>query len=146
MQLLRDSAQNPTRVNSDRRRWVFGICGRGVSATGCFALGRRLAVAFICLMAGAGWNPVFPQSQAPPSEKAADAFFAGTVEEVAADHVSVSRVAQGKKEKREFHLTSDTKVEGRLRTKVRVTVRYSSGDEGDTATLIIIRATTAKQK
>jgi hypothetical protein len=110
------------------------------------SLSRRVAAAFICLLATVGWNRGLSQSQASPSEKAADAFFAGIVEEVTTDHLSVSRVTQGKTEKRDFHLTADTKIEGRLRAKVRVTVRYTSADDGDIATLIIIRAGTAKQK
>jgi len=40
-------------------------------------------------------------------------------------------------------VTSGTKVEGRLRVKVRVTVRYVTDEDGDTATLIIVR--TAQQ-
>jgi hypothetical protein len=56
----------------------------------------------------------------------------------------VSRAVLGKTEKREFKLTADTKVEGKLRTKVRVTVRYESGESGDTATLIVVRQADSK--
>jgi hypothetical protein len=80
-------------------------------------------------------------AQQEPPENKVDTFFAGTVTEFSPDKVEVSRVVSGKKENRAFRVTPDTKVEGKLRTKVRVTVRYSSTDEGDTATLIIVRTT-----
>ncbi|SRR5579883_653921 len=105
---------------------------------------RRFAAVFVTLVAASGLHPAWPQAPPAPAEKSADAFFAGIVEEVTADHVSVSRVAQGKTEKRDFHLTPGTKIEGRLRPRVRVTVRYTSGDDGDTATLIVIRASRPK--
>jgi hypothetical protein len=47
----------------------------------------------------------------------------------------------GKPENRSFVVTAETKVEGRLRARVRVTVRYISDDDGDTATLIVVRST-----
>ena len=49
-------------------------------------------------------------------------------------------------EKRTFRVTPDTKVEGKLRMKVRVTVRYTSGDdEEDVATLIVVRTSQPKK-
>jgi hypothetical protein len=78
-------------------------------------------------------------AQQEASEKKPDTFFAGNVTEFTPQKISVSRVVSGKKENRTFRMTPDTKVEGKLRTKVRVTVRYSSDDDGDTATLIIVR-------
>lgn len=67
---------------------------------------------------------------------------------MAADHISVARVVQGKTEKRVFRLVPETKVEGQghLRLKVRVTVRYQSRDEGDTATMIVVRTPTKTKK
>ena len=46
-----------------------------------------------------------------------------------------------------FKITAQTKIEGgRLRLRQRIYVRYTSGDNGDTAILVIIRpATTAKK-
>jgi hypothetical protein len=80
--------------------------------------------------------------------KAPDTFFAGTVTELTSEMLVVGRTVRGKAESRTFQLTPQTKTEGKLAAKVRVTVRYITDDEGDTATLIVVRGTpkTAKQK
>jgi hypothetical protein len=74
-----------------------------------------------------------------------DNYFAGTVVETAKDHLKVSRVLQGKTEQRVFRVTPDTKVEGNLRNRVRVTVRFTSDGDSYTAVLVLVR-TTGKQK
>jgi len=51
----------------------------------------------------------------------------------------VGRTVRGKAESRKFQLTAQTKTEGKLAVKVRVTVRYITDDDGDTATLIVVR-------
>lgn len=67
----------------------------------------------------------------------------------------MSRVVSGKTENRPFKLTPETKIEtaagakwdtGKLRVKQRVTVRYMTSDDGDVATLIVVRMTQQKQK
>ena len=78
--------------------------------------------------------------------KPAENFFAGTVTVCTAEKITVSRIVLGKTEKRDFKLTADTKVEGKLKTNVRVTVRYDSSEDGDIATLIVIRANDSKKK
>jgi hypothetical protein len=80
-----------------------------------------------------------------PVEKKADdpkpdTFFAGTVTEFTAERITVSRVNLGKTEKRSFRVTPDTKCEGKLKAKVRVTVKYVVTDDGETAELIIVRS------
>jgi hypothetical protein len=78
------------------------------------------------------------QDSAPP--KKPDAFFAGSVAESTNEKIVVSRVVSGKTEKRTFRITPETKVEGKLRSEVRVTVRYTSDeDDNDVATLIVVR-------
>jgi hypothetical protein len=42
-------------------------------------------------------------------------------------------------------VTPDTKCEGKQKAKVRVTVRYVSGDDGETAELIIVRTDQTKK-
>lgn len=69
-----------------------------------------------------------------------DTFFSGTVIESTADKITVSRVVLGKTEKRVFRVTPDTKCEGKLKAKVRVTIRYVTAEDGETAELIIIRS------
>ena len=73
--------------------------------------------------------------------------FTGTLVESTPDHLKVSRVVQGKTEERVFKMTAQTKIEGgRLRLRLRIYVRYTSGDDSDTAILVIIRPTTQKNK
>jgi hypothetical protein len=73
-------------------------------------------------------------------------FFAGTVVEATPDQITIARVIRGKTEKRVFRVTKDTKVEGKLRTKVRVTVRYLSDEDGDVAIRIVVRAAQPKPR
>ena len=76
-----------------------------------------------------------------------DNYFTGTLVENASNHLKVSRVLQGKTEERVFQVNPQTKIEGgRLRVRERVTVRYISGDDGDTAILVIVRPSTAPSK
>ncbi len=78
--------------------------------------------------------------------KAADTFFAGTVAELTSDSIVVGRMVRGKAESRTFQLTPQTQTEGKLAVKVRVTVRYITDDEGDTATLIVVRGAMKQPK
>lgn len=76
-----------------------------------------------------------------------DAFFSGTVVELTSDKVTVSRTVLGKPaEKRTFLLNGDTKVEGKLAPKTRVTVRYTAAEQGDVALSILVRDKTDKDK
>jgi hypothetical protein len=75
-----------------------------------------------------------------------DNYFTGTLVENTPDHLKVSRVLQGKSEERVFKVNPQTKVEGgRLRLKARITVRYVSGDDAETAILVIVRPATKKK-
>ena len=76
-----------------------------------------------------------------------DNYFTGNVVESTSDHLKVSRVLQGKTEEHVFKMTATTKIEqGRIRLRERVTVRFISGDDGDTAILVIVRPTSTQQK
>jgi len=87
-------------------------------------------------------DPTEKKTEEPKPET----FFSGTVVEFTAERVTVSRVVLGKTEKRIFRITPDTKCEGKLKAKVRVTVRYSATEDGETAELIIIRAQEKKKQ
>lgn len=89
-------------------------------------------------------NPLAADETA--TSKAPDAFFAGTVTELTSDTVVVGRTVRGKAESRSFQLTPQTKVEGKLAAKVRVTVRYIPDDDGDTATLVVVRGSAKAPK
>ena len=84
-----------------------------------------------------------------PSEKKTEepkpeTFFAGSVIDFSPEKITVSRVVLGKTEKRVFRITPDTKCEGKLKAKVRVTVRYVATDDGETAELIVVRSADKK--
>lgn len=66
--------------------------------------------------------------------------FSGNIVELEKAKITVSRSVPGKPdEKRTFLIKPDTKVEGRLRAKARVTVGYMTNQEGDVAMRIIVR-------
>ncbi len=81
--------------------------------------------------------PGVPGKKAAPS---AD-IFSGTVTKLTDESVTVVRKVAGHDAvTREFVRDGSTKVEGKLREKVRVTVRYKAGDDGGfVAVYIIVR-------
>jgi len=93
-----------------------------------------------------GSVPVVPrvtaqQSQAPPQQPQPESeTFSGTVVELTAARLTVSRsILGGAAERRSFVLKPDTRVEGKLRVKARVTVGFVNTEEGDVARLIVVR-------
>ena len=77
---------------------------------------------------------------APVVQEDDDTFFSGTVDELAADSVVVSREVLGNPpEHRTFAITAQTKVEGKLAEGARVTVKFRSIDDGFLAETIIVR-------
>ncbi len=68
-------------------------------------------------------------------------YFSGVVTQLATDRLSVSRTILGKaSEQRTFRITSETRVEGKLKMKSRVTVQFASAEEGgDVAVSIVVR-------
>jgi hypothetical protein len=111
-------------------------------------LGSVVLILLVSCMAG------FPAVAAQGSEDAGapapapkpDAFYSGSVVESTETSVVVSKTVLGKKERRTFVMTTDTKIEGRLRAGSRVTVRYATGDNGDTCILIVVRSGGAAAK
>lgn len=101
------------------------------------------AIAKLTLIAGLfGSVPVVPKATAQQAAQAptASQTFSGTVIEVSANKVVVSRTIMGSPaQKRSFVLKPDTRIEGRLRAKTRVTVGFVTTDEGDVARLIVVR-------
>lgn len=105
---------------------------------------RFAALLTVWLTMLAGLATAAQQEPPPTAPKPVDTFFAGSVTEMTPQRISVSRKLSGKTENRTFRITPDTKVEGKLKMKVRVTVRYVTDDTGDTAMLIVVR--TSQQK
>ena len=74
------------------------------------------------------------------SEPKYDQTFSGPIVEVTATQITVSRSILGKPaEKRTFWIKSDSRIEGKLRVRARVTVGYVTSDDGDVARLVVVR-------
>ena len=88
-------------------------------------------------------EPEAPAPSAPKATKATPAadIFSGTVTKLAAESVTVVRKVAGHAAvTREFARDEQTKVEGKLRERARVTVRYKAAeDDGFVAVYIIVR-------
>ena len=66
--------------------------------------------------------------------------FSGSVVQLSASQVTISRSILGKPaERRIFSMKTDTRVEGKLRINAKVTVGFVSTDDGDIARLIVVR-------
>jgi len=74
------------------------------------------------------------------AKKAEDSFYSGTVAEFNEKQVVVLRTILGKAEKHTFLIDESTKVEGKLKAKVRVTVKFAASEAGDVAKLVRVRA------
>lgn len=97
----------------------------------------RLYSLLVCLIAGALFTQ--PSVRAQESEPRLE-FFSGNVSELPEGKIVVSRSLLGKEgEKRTFRMTADTKVEGKLKLKARVTVGFTNSDDGEVALQIIVR-------
>jgi hypothetical protein len=82
-----------------------------------------------------------PQDQEPPAAgEPAEEYFSGVVVSYTDEAVTVARTILGKSySSRRFAISVDTQVEGKLKVKVRVTVKYVTRDEVDHALHIIVR-------
>ncbi len=103
---------------------------------------KFLLCAGLCLFLS-GWAPA---QQSTPQEKKPDAFFSGTVTESTPERISVSRRISGRQEKRTFRVTPETRIEGKLQARVRVTVQYITAEDGSsTATRIVVHSAAPKK-
>ena len=76
------------------------------------------------------------------SEPSYDDTFSGPVVELSATKITVSRSILGRPaEKHTFLIKADTRIEGRLRVRAKVTVGFVTMDDGDVARLIVVRTT-----
>ena len=94
------------------------------------------------------WTPVIAQpqdngpqgSEGTKTEPKYDDTFSGPIVEISSERITVSRSILGKPaDRRSFWIKPDTRVEGKLRMKVKVTVGFVTTDEGDIARLIVVR-------
>lgn len=106
-------------------------------------LARALFVCLLAAVACLGMAEAEQPQETPPQEEPEPVsyeFFSGTVVEVQQTRLTVVRTLPGKDpEKATFILKPDTRVEGKLRNRVRVTVGYISTDEGDVALRVVVR-------
>lgn len=117
----------------------------------------RLHIATFLIVAGAqfavgGWaqenasleksnNDKSSHGEGARSEPKYDQTFSGPIVEVTLTEITVSRSILGKPaEKRTFAIKPDTRIEGKLRVRVKVTVGYVTSDDGDVARLIVVRS------
>jgi len=107
-----------------------------------FTAAAVLAIGLSVLLAVAQEEGVGHKAEAPKSEPKYDDTFSGPIIELSAEKITVSRSILGKPaEKRTFWVKPDTRIEGKLKVKVRVTVGFVTSDDGDVARLIVVRST-----
>ena len=89
----------------------------------------------------AGWSQETAKPEPSKSEPTYDEAFSGPIVEVSATKITVSRSILGKPaEKRTFSIKPDTRVEGKLRVRAKVTVGFVTTDDGeDVARLVVVR-------
>jgi hypothetical protein len=69
-----------------------------------------------------------------------DDTFSGPIVELTASKIIISRSILGKPaEKRTFVIKVDTRIEGKLHVRAKVTIGFITTDEGDVARLIVVR-------
>ncbi len=92
-------------------------------------------------------TPTARSQEEPPkkSEPAYEDTFAGPIVELTKDKVTVSRTILGKTERHTFLIKPDTRIEGKLKMRVKVTVGFVSTDDGDIARLIVVRSNNSKR-
>jgi hypothetical protein len=89
---------------------------------------------------------VHAQEQGTAPADANYEFFSGTISQMPEGKITVARAVLGKPaESRSFLITSETKVEGKLKVKARVTVGFKTSEQGDVAVRIIVRTTQQKK-
>ena len=83
----------------------------------------------------------------PKVEPKYDQTYSGTVVELTESKLTVSRSILGKPaEKHSFAIQTDTRIEGKLRVKLKVTVGYITTPDGDVARLIVARPQRTQKK
>jgi hypothetical protein len=107
----------------------------------------RLAILWMVggtLLTSGGWSQPPAKAESgksePKSEPKYDETFSGPIVELSATKITVSRSILGKPaEKCTFLIKSDTRIEGKLRVRAKVTVGFVTTDEGDVARLVVVR-------
>jgi hypothetical protein len=99
-----------------------------------------LAAALICVAPLIRFVPVAVAQEGPKPARTQEAFFSGNVVSFDTDKVTVTRRTLTLTwVTKTFLLDSDTKIEGMLKPKARVTVKFEKTEDGDRAIHIIVR-------
>ena len=99
-----------------------------------------IGTAVVCLYLAFAGEVVPAQDPPPPTEQNYE-FVSGTITDLPPGRIVVNRAVIGKPaEDRTFLITGETKIEGTLRPKARVTVGFKPSEEGDVAVRIIVRS------
>jgi hypothetical protein len=101
----------------------------------------RLAALCIAVSLAATWaqDTGAPKPEPSKSEPQYQDTFSGPIVKYSVDKITVSRTILGKPEEHTFWIKPDTKIEGKLKVKVKVTVGFVSTEDGDVARLIVVR-------
>jgi hypothetical protein len=103
----------------------------------------RLAILVIvggALLTSMSWSQDHAKADSAKDAPKYDDTFAGPIVELSATKITVSRSILGKPaEKRTFWIKPDTRIEGKLRVRAKVTVGFVTTDEGDVARLVVVR-------
>lgn len=109
-----------------------------------------MLVVAVSLFASAAWTQEAgnaPKPDEAKSEPKYDDTFSGPVVELTAAKITVSRSILGKPaEKHTFLIKPDTRIEGKLKVRAKVTVGFVVTDDGDVARLIVVRTTQRSSK
>ena len=98
-----------------------------------------LVAALLCAATLASQEVQLPP-ETPKTEPQYEDTFSGPIVELTTDKITVSRSVLGKPaERRWFWIKGDTRIEGKLKVKVKVTVGFVTSDDGDVARLIVVR-------
>ena len=107
----------------------------------------RLGLATLLILAGAllatrlgAQERELSKPDSQKHEPKYDDTFSGSILELTTAKITVSRSILGKQpEKRTFLITADTRIEGKMRVKLKVTIGFVTSDNGDVARLIVVR-------
>src|SRR3954466_3063634 len=108
------------------------MCGRSVAAPVWHRMHRLTGILLVCLALLVSLREAQEEDPAPadpPYE-----FVSGTITDLPPGKIVITRSLLGKApENRTFTVTGDTKIEGKLRIRARVTVGFKPSDEGEPA-------------
>lgn len=105
---------------------------------------RSVLIGTLLLLAPISSIPIRAQDDTH-NEQSQGEFFSGVVTELTADKITVLKTVLGKNsDTRTFLITQETRVEGKLRVKARVTVRYAHEEDSNRALRIIVRTSQKK--